>query len=72
VAAAPPAKLAHHVFFWLKNPESKEDLANLIAGIRTLGQIETVSGDPRRRAGEYRKAGRGGNELQCLGVALFR
>ena len=35
-------KLVHHVFFWLKNPNSAEDLAALLAGIRTLGQIETV------------------------------
>lgn len=43
-AAAPASmpKLVHHVFFWLKNPDSKEDLAKLLAGIRTLGQIETV------------------------------
>lgn len=37
-------KLVHHVFFWLKNPNSKEDLAALLAGIRTLAQIETVRG----------------------------
>ena len=37
-------KLAHHVYFWLKNPDSKEDLAQLLAGIRTLAQIETVRG----------------------------
>ena len=37
-------KLVHHVFFWLKNPESKEDLAKLLAGLRTLAQIETVRG----------------------------
>jgi hypothetical protein len=35
-------KLVHHVFFWLKNPESKEDLAKLFAGLRTLTKIETV------------------------------
>ena len=35
-------KLTHHVFFWLKNPNSKEDLARLIAGVKSLGQIETV------------------------------
>lgn len=35
-------QLVHHVFFWLKNPDSKEDLAALLAGIRTLVQIETV------------------------------
>ncbi len=35
-------KLLHHVFFWLKNPESAEDKAKLIAGIKGLGAIETV------------------------------
>jgi hypothetical protein len=39
-----PSKLVHHVFFWLKNPDSKDDLAKLIAGIRGLAQIETVRG----------------------------
>ncbi len=34
--------LTHHVFFWLKNPDSKEDLEALIAGVKTLSQIETV------------------------------
>lgn len=37
-------KLVHHVFFWLKNPDSKEDLAELIAGLKTLGGIPTVRG----------------------------
>jgi hypothetical protein len=37
-------KLVHHVFFWLKNPGSKEDLAKLLAGLRTLTKIETVRG----------------------------
>lgn len=37
-------KLAHHVFFWLKNPDSKADLAQLIAGIKSLAAIETVRG----------------------------
>ena len=35
-------KLLHHVFFWLKNPDSKEDLAKLIAGVQSLAAIETV------------------------------
>lgn len=34
--------LIHHVFFWLKNPDSKEDLEALIAGVKTLAKIETV------------------------------
>lgn len=47
-AAAPTVKtssaLVHHVFFWLKNPQSKEDLARLLEGLRTLAGIETVRG----------------------------
>ena len=35
-------QVAHHVFFWLKNPDSKEDLNKLIEGLRTLEKIETV------------------------------
>jgi hypothetical protein len=35
-------KLVHHVFFWLKNPGSKDDLAKLLAGLRTLTKIESV------------------------------
>jgi hypothetical protein len=34
--------LAHHVFFWLKNPGSKADRDKLIEGLRTLKKIETV------------------------------
>ncbi|MEO8016816.1 MAG: Dabb family protein [Pseudomonadota bacterium] len=37
-------KLVHHVFFWLKNPQSKEDLARLLEGLRTLARIESVRG----------------------------
>ena len=32
----------HHVFFWLKNPSSKEDLDRLLAGLQTLKTISTV------------------------------
>ncbi|MEX2044953.1 MAG: Dabb family protein [Opitutus sp.] len=39
-----PPKLVHHVFFWLKNPQSRDDLDRLLAGIRTLEAIETVRG----------------------------
>lgn len=39
-AAIPP--VVHHVFFWLKNPKSKDDLQRLLTGLRTLGGIETV------------------------------
>lgn len=34
--------VVHHVFFWLKNPASNEDRAQLIAGVKTLSKIETV------------------------------
>jgi len=34
--------LIHHVIFWLKNRDSKEDLVKLLNGLRTLGKIETV------------------------------
>ena len=37
-------KLVHHVFFWLKNPDSKEDLQKLLKGLRTLAGIPTVRG----------------------------
>jgi hypothetical protein len=35
-------QLVHHVFFWLKNRESKEDLNKLLEGLRTLEKIESV------------------------------
>jgi hypothetical protein len=38
----PKAGVIHHVFFWLKNPDSKEDLNKLLDGLRTLKGIETV------------------------------
>jgi hypothetical protein len=35
-------QLTHHVFFWLKNPDSKDDLNKLIEGLKTLRKIETI------------------------------
>jgi hypothetical protein len=35
-------QLTHHVFFWLKNPDSGEDLNKLIEGLRTLQKIESI------------------------------
>ena len=35
-------QLTHHVFFWLKNPGSREDLNKLVEGLRTLEKIESV------------------------------
>jgi hypothetical protein len=34
--------IIHHVFFWLKNSSSEEDLQKLLAGLKTLEQIKTV------------------------------
>ncbi|HMI04100.1 MAG TPA: twin-arginine translocation signal domain-containing protein, partial [Pedobacter sp.] len=34
--------ITHHVLFWLKNPDSKEDRDKLIAGLKKLTKIETV------------------------------
>lgn len=41
-APAATPKLLHHVFFWLKNPNSAADRAKLIAGVKSLAAIETV------------------------------
>ena len=35
-------QLAHHVFFWLKNPDSSADRDKLIEGLKTLKKIETI------------------------------
>lgn len=32
----------HHVFFWLKNPESNEDLNQLIEGLQKLSKAPTI------------------------------
>ena len=37
-------KLVHHVFFWLKQPDSKADRDRLLAGLATLTRIESVRG----------------------------
>lgn len=34
--------LVHHVFFWLKNPSSKEDFTKLIEGVTSLKKIESL------------------------------
>ncbi|MFH1498077.1 MAG: Dabb family protein [Verrucomicrobiota bacterium] len=34
--------LVHHVFFWLKNPDSTDDLQSLLSGIKTLAKIPQV------------------------------
>lgn len=35
-------QVVHHVFFWLKNKDSKDDLNKLVEGLKTLEKIETV------------------------------
>lgn len=32
----------HHVYFWLKNPQSKEDLDRLVAGLQKLSKVSTI------------------------------
>jgi len=32
----------HHVYFWLKDPGSKEDKARLIAGLQQLSKVGTI------------------------------
>ena len=32
----------HHVYFWLKHPESKEDLQQLIAGLEGLSAVPEI------------------------------
>lgn len=32
----------HHVFFWLKNPESAEEKKNLLEGLKDLVKIELI------------------------------
>lgn len=35
-------QLVHHVFFWLKNPDSVEDRDKLVEGVKTLAKIDTI------------------------------
>src|ERR1700742_531328 len=34
--------IIHHVLFWLKNPDLKEDRDKLVAGVKTLSKIEII------------------------------
>ncbi|MBS7562992.1 Dabb family protein [Mucilaginibacter sp. Bleaf8] len=34
--------VVHHVFFWLKNPQSVSDRDKLVAGVKTLAKIKSV------------------------------
>lgn len=38
----PQKHLVHHVYFWLKRKESKEDLNKLIEGLNTLREIREL------------------------------
>lgn len=35
-------QLVHHVFFWLRNPDSKADRDKLVEGVKTLAAIGTI------------------------------
>jgi hypothetical protein len=32
----------HHVYFWLKNPDSKDDKEKLIEGLKKLSKVKTI------------------------------
>ena len=32
----------HHVYFWMKNPDSTDDRTNLIAGLKKLSKVKTI------------------------------
>lgn len=32
----------HHVYFWLKNADSAEDLGKLVAGLKKLSAVKTI------------------------------
>lgn len=38
----PKGDFVHHVYFWLKNPESAQDKAKLIEGLNTLKSIKAI------------------------------
>ncbi|MBC8110814.1 MAG: Dabb family protein [Verrucomicrobia bacterium] len=42
--AQPKSKqmFVHHVFFWLKNPGSKEEAAKLLQGLQSLAAIKSI------------------------------
>ena len=35
-------KFIHHVYFWLKNPGSKDDKAKLVEGLKKLSKVKTI------------------------------
>lgn len=35
-------KFVHHVYFWLKNPDSNEDKARLVEGLKKLSKVKTI------------------------------
>lgn len=38
------AKVSHQVFFWLKNPDSEDDLQTLLAGLHSLTAMNIIRG----------------------------
>lgn len=41
-AKTPKKGFVHHVYFWLKNPDSQEDKAKLIEGLKKLSNVKTI------------------------------
>jgi hypothetical protein len=42
VSPMPKKQVVHHVFFWLKDPNSAADRDKLVEGVKTLSHIEVV------------------------------
>ena len=42
VSAPGKKQLVHHVFFWLKNPDSIADRDKLVEGVKTLSKIKSI------------------------------
>jgi len=42
VPAPKKKQLVHHVFFWLKNPDSVADRDKLVEGVKTLSKIKSI------------------------------
>ncbi|WP_423146918.1 Dabb family protein [Rubrolithibacter danxiaensis] len=41
-AMAPDKVFIHHVYFWLKNPDSQEDKEKLIEALKKLSKVKTI------------------------------
>lgn len=42
IAASNDSFFIHHVYFWLKNPDNKEDRQKLLEGLKALSKVKTI------------------------------